>query len=303
MGTLQSSHSDAMVSRKGKFYNAIGFQKGYNFVLWVIFLSLFLGFTLSRLPFLDFHGTMCSAIPKSKFNHAAPGECFYLLQLPCKWGVILHVATILPASILVCLQFVPIIRRKAIALHRVIGRIVIVLSVLSIVGALIVLPRSFGGGLDVQAFGWSLSIAFLWALFMGILSIKRGMIEQHRVWMIRAWFWAGCVITGRVASIIAVKLQRSPLYYAMPCDKINFMLQDRTLALYPHCSSFFTGENKEQNVAVRADFNHPTSIVEVAAALDSSFGMAYFISFLIHIVGVEIYLNLTSGTSQRRRQV
>lgn len=77
----------------------------------------------------------------------------------------------------------------------------------------------------------------------------------------------------------------------MPCDKVDFMLGDRTLDLYPQCASFYSGENLEQGVAVRTEFNHFTSAVEVAAALGSSFGTAYLIALLLHVVGLEIYVS------------
>ncbi|KAI0456481.1 hypothetical protein F5B21DRAFT_502378 [Xylaria acuta] len=303
MCALDCSPKNACVGKARKIYNAIGFTHGYNFILWFVFLGAFLGFALSRLQFLDFYGVFCSATVKSKFNHAAPGECFYWLQKPYTIGMIVHLAGILPAAILTCIQFTPVIRRKFPKLHRVNGHIVIVLSVISMVGVFVIAPRTFGGGLDVQAILGALVLGFLGALFMAYISIKRRRIDQHRAWMLRAWFWAGSVITGRVISILAVKIPKSPLYYAMPCDKIDSMLQNRTLGLYPQCASFYSGENPFQNVVVRAEFNSPTSVVEVAAALDSAFGMAYFIAFLLHILGVEVYLRLTQPEARRLRSV
>ncbi|KAI1749440.1 hypothetical protein F4782DRAFT_533398 [Xylaria castorea] len=304
MACVDSSPSSAPVGKPSTVYNSVGFTKGYNFVLWLIFLGAFLGFTLARLQYLDFHGVFCSSIVKSTYNHAAPGECFYLLQQPYKLGIMLHLAGILPAALLVCLQFIPVIRHKFPTFHKISGYVVIILSITSVAGVFIVLPRSFGGGLDVQAFSVVLSSAFLLALLMAIINIKRHRIDQHRAWMLRAWFWTGCIITGRPIQIIALQIPKStPSYYTMPCDKVDFMLAGRTLALYPECASFYSGENLEQNVAVRAQFNHPTSVVEVAAALDSSFGMAYFIALLIHVVGVEIYFHLTKGETRSLRGV
>lgn len=64
----------------------------------------------------------------------------------------LHLAGTLPAALLVCLQFVPVIRHKFPMLHVIGGYIVIILSIMSVAGVWIILPRSFGGGLGVQAF-------------------------------------------------------------------------------------------------------------------------------------------------------
>ncbi|TGJ86707.1 hypothetical protein E0Z10_g2041 [Xylaria hypoxylon] len=240
--------------------------------------------------YLDFYGVFCSEVPKSKITHAAPGECFYFLQQPYKMGIILHLASILPASILVCIQFVPIVRRKAIILHRLNGYIVIILSVVSIGGVFVILPRSFGGGFAVQATGGVLAASFLWALLMAYTKIKRLRIDEHRAWMLRAWFWGGSVITQRIIQIVSLKIPNpNPPYYTMPCDKIDSMLGGRTPSLYPECLSFYSGENPQQTVAVRADLNHPTSVVEAAAALDSAFAISTFLAFALHVLGVEIY--------------
>ncbi|KAI0103241.1 hypothetical protein GGR51DRAFT_550069 [Nemania sp. FL0031] len=301
MAGPNSSSVNIFITQAKNVYNPTGFNKGYNFMLRYICLGAFLSFALARLPFLDFHGTFCSLIAKSRFNHAAPGECFYFLQEPYTTGIRLHLATILPAALLVCIQFISIIRQKAPLIHRVVGYVVITLSIVSMVGVFVIMPHTFGGGLDTQAINCVLMVAFMWALGMGTVSIRRGRIGKHREWMLRAWFWAGSIITGRIIIFIMLNIPQSePQYYAMPCDKIDFMLKSRTLELYPQCASFYSGENPSQNVAVRAKFKHPTSAVEVAAALDLVFGISHTIAFLIHVLGLEIYAGIIQGYSRSR---
>jgi hypothetical protein len=58
--------------------------------------------------------------------------------------------------------------------------------------------RSFGGALSTQAWIGALSVAFLTALGLAIYNIRMKQIEQHRAWMIRAWVWAGSIITLRI---------------------------------------------------------------------------------------------------------
>jgi NADH:ubiquinone oxidoreductase subunit 6 (subunit J) len=58
--------------------------------------------------------------------------------------------------------------------------------------------RSFGGSVTIQVFFGALSIAFLGALGMAIYNIRMKQIEQHRAWMLRAWIWAGSIITLRI---------------------------------------------------------------------------------------------------------
>ncbi|KAI1336963.1 hypothetical protein F5Y15DRAFT_392833 [Xylariaceae sp. FL0016] len=294
------------VAAARKVYNPIGFSKGYNFVLWFIFGGAFFGFTLARLPYLDFYGVFCSTDSSNTAAQAAPGECFYWTQDFYTIGVMLHLAGILPAALLACVQFVPVIRHKAILVHRVNGYIVVILALVGTAGAIMITPRAFGGGIDVQTGAGALAIAFVWALAMAYINIKRLQIEQHRAWMLRAWFWAGSLITIRIIFFIALAIPKiDPQYYAMPCDKIDWMLggQNQTLALYPDCQSFYSGQDLTQHVAVKGTLTGAQNAVEVAAAMDATFGMAIWLGFLIHIVGVEIYLHLTPAEAERLRRV
>ncbi|KAI1302780.1 hypothetical protein F5Y03DRAFT_385352 [Xylaria venustula] len=269
----------------------------------IFFVGVLFIFALLRLQFLDFSNTFCSDIPKSKMNHAAPGECFYFKQQPYKFAIVVHLVCILPAALLACLQFIPTIRRNAIRFHRFIGRIAIILSVIGTAVVFILLPRSFGGGIGIFTIGSFLALAFLWALLMAYSSVKRHQIEEHRAWMIRAWFWGGCIITQRVIQIASLKLASGePPLYMMPCDKIDSMLHERTLSLYPKCASFYSGENKYQTVPVQATLNHPTSAAEAAAALDSKFGVSILLAFLIHMIGMEVYLKITARKDHSRRR-
>jgi uncharacterized membrane protein len=51
-------------------------------------------------------------------------------------GMQLHLYTILPATFLACLQFVPVIRHKLLLFHRLNGYIVVVLTQISSAGVL-----------------------------------------------------------------------------------------------------------------------------------------------------------------------
>ncbi|KAI0200261.1 hypothetical protein F4808DRAFT_461128 [Astrocystis sublimbata] len=294
MSETQRPPANVFVRTARKIYEPLGIAKGRDFALSFTLLGVLIAFTLSRLQFLDFNGVFCSTTVKSSLQHAAPGECFYWLQQPYKTGILLHLATILPAALLVCVQFVPVIRRKAPFIHRINGYLVIALSVVSMAGTLVITPRTMGGGLDIQGFLCILTAAFLGALLKGYLSIKQGKIHAHRAWMLRAWSWAGSIISGRLIHFLILRLQQTPSYYEMPCDKIDFLLHNRTIDAYPQCASFYSGENSQQKAPVLTDFNSRRSFVEAAAALNSTFAMAYAISLLLHILATEVYLHLTS---------
>ncbi|KAL1859793.1 hypothetical protein Daus18300_009383 [Diaporthe australafricana] len=304
MANLKTDHENSFVGTMRKLYHPIGFKKGYNFGLWFIFAGALMGFTLARLQYLDFYGVFCS-IGDSGGNHAAPGECLYYLRGHEKVGIILHLATILPASFLVCFQFIPAIRYKAMLFHRLNGYLVIVLSLLGIAGVLMITRHAFGGTLATQYATGFLCIAFVGAMVMAYINIKRLQIEQHRAWMLRAWFYAGCIITIRIIMIIAAQIvsQIGGYYDARPCEQVEniFGSAEESMAAYPDCAPFFNGSDPSKQVAVEANFNGDP--VQLAVALGSNFGPAMWLAFAIHAIGVEIYLKLTPAESERLRDV
>ena len=179
--------ANGFVRAARKVSSTVGFSKGRNFVLWFVFAGSLMGFSLARLPYLDFDGIFCGGNP-----HAAPGECFYFRKYARdRVGIVMHLAAILPAGILVCFQFVPAIRHKFILVHRMNGYVVILLSVVGTVGGLMIARHTFGGGMASQSVLGFLSIIFLGALVMAYINIKLLQIEQHRAWMLRAWFYVG----------------------------------------------------------------------------------------------------------------
>jgi len=185
-----SSHppKNGFVVRARKIYNPIGFTHGYNFVLWFIFGGALLGFALARLQYLNFYGTYCNP-DRSKPSGALPGECFYFLRPFYTAAVILHLACILPAGMLTVLQFVPAIRHKLMLFHRINGYIILLLSLGGVVGGLILARQTAGGAVDAQTSTGLLGVAFVIALVMAYVNIKRMRIDLHRAWMLRAWVW------------------------------------------------------------------------------------------------------------------
>ena len=197
MAVSSSPPKNSFVTFVRKIYNPIGFAKGYNFVLWFILVGALLGFTLARFQYVDFYGRFCTP---GGDGGAAPGECFDFLRIRrYTIGMILHLVTILPGSLLACLQFVPVIRHKAVMFHRINGYAVLLLSLVSMAGVYMVLPASFGGSIETRAVGGALGISFIVSLVLAYINIKRMQIEQHRAWMLRAWVYV-----------------RKPTYYNLP---------------------------------------------------------------------------------------
>jgi len=161
-----------------KIYHPLGFRKGYNFSLFFITAGALLGFTLARLEYLNFNGIY---LPES-----APGESYWQSNGHYKSGLILHLSCILPASLLVILQFVPAIRHKLLIFHRINGYIIILLILTSNAGALMIARRAFGGSIETQAGVGLLAIIVTVGIGMAYYNIKRLQIDQHRAWMLRS---------------------------------------------------------------------------------------------------------------------
>ncbi|RYP42102.1 hypothetical protein DL767_000467 [Monosporascus sp. MG133] len=287
--TPRGPPSNGFVAFARKIYHPVGFSKGYNFVLWFVLAGALFAFCLARLQYLDFYGRFCGP-----GGRAAPGACFdYLRERRYSIGLILHLAGVLPGGMLACVQFVPIVRHKFILFHRVNGYAAMILALLGTVGAFMIVDISFGGGLDVQTSIGFLGLAFLGSLVMAYVNIKRLQIEQHRAWMLRAWVYAGCIITIRILMILmaTILFRTRDYYYSMPCGKIEYTIGDRnaTMAAYPGCAGYFAGTDPRQVVAVKGSLAAPSNLAEVAAALDIVFGPASWLAFVIHLIGVEIY--------------
>jgi uncharacterized membrane protein len=259
----------------------------------VIFAGAMVGFSLARLVYLDLPGQFAKG--------SSPGEWFWYQSGHYRIGITLHLGCILPAGLLLGWQFVPIIRHKAIWLHRINGYIVVTLILVSHAGVLMIARRSFGGDPSLQAGFGLLVLATTWSLALALYNVKRLQIDQHRAWMLRTMFYLGTIITERIIMVIAAQIitMIGSYHTIWSCDELKFVLKDNIQHLeqaYPQCIS-----NSSANVVVRADFG--TQVEEVGASLRITFGMAMWLAIALHAVGVEIYLNLTPREAQRLRQV
>ncbi|ENH73423.1 hypothetical protein FOC1_g10008910 [Fusarium oxysporum f. sp. cubense race 1] len=291
--------ANTFVAKARKVYNPIGFSKGYNFILWFIFAGAMFGFALARMMFLNYNGIYCN--PNSAGNGAGPGECWsYNRKDLYKIGIKMHLYTIIPASLLVAFQFVPFIRHKVLLFHRMNGYIVVVLAVIGTVGAIIIAPVAFGGSLSVRAAVGLMSIMFLGSLVLAIWNIKTLQLEQHRAWMLRAWFYAGSIITLRIIMIIsALVMSKNPSFrLPMQCAKVASFYDDTEslIAKYPTC------QDLNAWVAIQGDMSGE-STENIASALSLGFSMGIWLALAIHAIGIEVYLHLTPAETGRLRRI
>ena len=252
-----------------------------------------LGFSLARLEYLDFTGRFAKG--------SSPGEWYWYRTNHYRIGITIHLGCILPAGVLMIWQFVPAIRHKSILFHRINGYLIVLLVLVSNVGALMIVRRSFGGELATQGAVGFLVIATTAALVIAYINIKRLQIDQHRAWMLRAMFYLGSIITTRIIMIIAAQITTMIGSYYVPftCGELEFIEHYNTSKVYgtyPACARDGASE-----VAVHADFNG--SVENVGASLRLNFGMAIWLALALHFIGVEFYLILTPRESRRLRQV
>ncbi|KAL2287533.1 hypothetical protein FJTKL_04970 [Diaporthe vaccinii] len=288
-----------------RLHQLIGFQHGYNFVLWCYFALGLLGFTLSRAPYLDYYGVFCKPKSLAPSLHAAPGECYFFLNGGREQiGMMMHLYGIIPCCLLLSFQFVPIVRRKAIMFHRINGYIVVLLMAVAVVGGLMVTRNAFGGDVSFQVANVLLGASVTICLALAMINIMRLQIDQHRAWMLRAWVLASSIVTMRIVQNIACRAASGQGYTAMrPCAQIDsdgVLPRSVIERAWPECTVYFTGTHPDQQALVRADYYGLPIEINVAISIVS--GASAFVALFLHAMGVEVYLHLTPAESERLRQ-
>jgi uncharacterized membrane protein len=173
----QANNANAIVRAFRKTYTTLGFTKGYNALLWFHLAGAMFGFCLARTPYL--------AIDSYFRENVAPGEWFHFRQPFYRASITLHLAVVIPAGILAAVQFTPVLRHKALILHRINGYVIILLVTLANFSGLMVARRAFGGTVEIQMSVGLLALATTVCMVMAWVNIKRLQIARHRAWMLR----------------------------------------------------------------------------------------------------------------------
>lgn len=112
-------------------------------------------------------------------------------------------------------------------------------------------------------------------------------------------------ITFRLIMIIGAQVVTAigSYYTVMQCGEVAFINHDNSNSTYmdlqyPSC----VGASASQAIAVHASFTGPRA-ENIGAALRVNTGFGAALAFILHVVGVEIYLRLTPRESERLRQV
>lgn len=248
--------------------------------MWVIMMN-----GLNFIAFLD--------------RRLAPGEWYWFSRPLYKFGIILHLVTVLPCGFLAVFQFVPAIRYKYISIHRLNGFVVYTLLGLTLVGAIIIAPHSMGGAPAIQSAIFVIAALTATSAILAWYNIRwRRRIDLHRRWNIRAAFYAGSAITERVflngiALILATQSDKQ--YSVWTCDELHFLMGNMTdvLQRYPSCI--------HSSVApVPASFE---SVETAGSALRISFGASTWLAIALHAVLAEVYIQVTRSESDRLERI
>lgn len=286
-----------------RIYNPLGFHRGYNFPLWIIFGLGALAFCASRAMYFDFDDTYKNAkLPTGDWEYQSHGRG--------RIGILLHLAAVIPIGFLLPWQFLPIIRYKFIIFHRLNGYLLILLLFVCDTGAILVGPGALGGTIETRLLIGVLTISTVGSAVLAYINIKRLQIDQHRAWMLRCWAYAFNIISLRLIQLAALEIvSRMKIFYAsMECRTIDSALsivQPGLAALfYPQCA-----ESLDAHVAVLADA-HPETTPEgiprldkIAAASQVTFAMSGVMALLLHAFAVEVYLHLTQHEANRLKRV
>lgn len=286
-----------------RIYNPLGFQRGYNFPLWVIFAGAALGFCASRAMYLDYDDTY----KKEKW---VTGDWEHQSHGRGRVGMLLHLACVIPIGFLLPWQFLPAIRHRFMLFHRLNGYVLMTLLVIGNVGANMIADKALGGSLDARILIVVLTVATTGSLLLAYINIKRLQIDQHRAWMLRAWSYAFVIITQRLIQLAAMEVvsRRGDFYVTMACHSVDAILSlvqpGLAPAFYPQCAG-----RPDATVAVLANkYAAPTAegippLHEIGATAQVTFAPTGMLALMIHYFAVEMYLHLTGAEANRLKRV
>uniref|UniRef100_A0A0W0EXX4 DUF2306 domain-containing protein n=1 Tax=Moniliophthora roreri TaxID=221103 RepID=A0A0W0EXX4_MONRR len=276
-----SKREDHGPARRVRFY----LQPLVSFV----FGGALIGYCLARSLLMD---------PVKMRALTPPGEFFWFNMRLYRINYILHIYLTILGGIFVGVQFLPMIRRKYILLHRLNGYFVIITLVIGNIGGAIVARRSFGGEINAQSAYYILGIMTIVPLLIGFFFARRN-TKLHRKWMLRAVVYFATVISGKLIILAANRIITNidSFYSLWRCDEILFVLRsvEQLVGQYPQCS---TSGDPSFHVAVHASLNEGE--LGYASASRVTHGMALWVAALIHVVGVEAYLRYSEKANYER---
>ncbi|KAJ7629390.1 hypothetical protein DFH06DRAFT_1272749 [Mycena polygramma] len=185
-------------------------------------------------------------------------------------------------------------------LHRLNGYGVAFCLIVGNICGSIIARRSIGGELNVQSGYYILGIMVVFSGLLGLYNVKRD-TRRHRKWMLRMVVYFAAVISSRLIMLAAREIITiiGTYYSIWRCDEILNLLPDpqAVQSSFPQCVA--PGVNTA-SVWLAVHASSRDGPLYTASAVRATMGMALWIATLIHIVGVEIYINMTEAANQVR---
>ncbi|KAF7950674.1 uncharacterized protein EAE97_002226 [Botrytis byssoidea] len=222
-------------------------------------------------------------------------------------GKEIHLWSVLPAGTLLPLQFLPIVRRKYLNLHRFLGRALFFMLLVGNTCAFGIAHNSFGGTLETRIWVYTLGVMVFFALFKSWVAIRQKRIAEHRVWAIRTWGWSGSIFTMRVLMFFLARFILSPhtrdFYSVTTCSILHelYITHSHPLELitqnYPICENTLLGlSTHEVHIPVQLGY-YP--LERMTMTITMVFGTSGWLAMVLHMVAVEWWLNWSANESKK----
>ena len=287
-------HSRTRTSIFGSLQKWLKFRSLGSVRWWMLYGTATAGMFIARIPYIFPNGFKLHLGRERYFHYSVPIN---------KYPLLVHLVTILPASLLAVSQFVPRIRSRFTSYHRITGRVINALTVVSTLSGWSIARVSFGGDLSIQSGIYVLGLMTLYSMIASWRAIRQLRIDEHREWIIRAWGYQMSIVTMRLITFVTIVIigRTGGHYTTMPCAEVANSLNDPVLFAqqYPQCLPDWPGK-PVTHLSIEAGFG---SRLALAAAMRVTFGMSMWVGICIHAIGVEYYLSRTKDGSARLREV
>ncbi|KAJ7639907.1 hypothetical protein B0H17DRAFT_905416, partial [Mycena rosella] len=174
----------------------LGFKETYSLLNCFVWGGALVGFCLARSIAMN---------PGRTADMMPAGEWFWLSRSIYRPSLLIHVYLSTFGGIGALLQFMPVIRRRKIILHRLNGYGVLTCLIVGNICGAIVARRSFGGELNVQSGYYAMGLMIVVSGIMGIVYVKRD-TRRHRKWMMRMVVYFGAAISARLITLAAASI-------------------------------------------------------------------------------------------------
>ncbi|QRW01698.1 hypothetical protein RhiLY_00695 [Ceratobasidium sp. AG-Ba] len=263
----------------------LGFGEKFSLCFFILLGGTLFGFCLARVLMMN---------PSNVETDTVPGEWYWYRQPLFKECIFIHIYLNIIAGLFAVFQFIPMIRRRKIIIHRINGYFVLLTLIPATVTGSIVARRAFGGETNTQAAFYTLGSMIGFAAFMGISNVRK--TRKHRKWMLRTVAYTSSAITGRIIAIITRSIISisAPYYAIWTCDEVSFLFNSSSKAAstFPVCALSPGDDPKNVYVPVHASVHEDP--INFGSAHRLSFGMA-LLAMLIHVAAVEIYIRATES--------